>query len=67
MYNSSSESQSEEATGPVTYDQHPFKGNFRVNSFKTAMGIYGLTSTKDDPRSQLWFNLAMQMPDTPRK
>lgn len=55
------------SNGPVAYYRHPFKGNFRVDSFRTAMEIYGLTSAKDDPRAQLWFDLALQMPDAPGK
>lgn len=62
-----SDNETDEATGPVTYFRHPFKGNFRVDSFQTAMEVYGLTSAKDDPRAQLWFDLAMQMPDAPGK
>ena len=57
----------EEETGPLAYFRHPYKGNFRVDSFKTAMEVYGLAAAKDDPCAELWYDLAMQMPDAPGK
>ena len=53
--------------GPITYYRHPFKGNFRVDSFLTAMEIYGLISATDGPDAKLWFDLAMKMHDAPGK
>lgn len=53
--------------GPVTYFRHPFKGNFRVDNFKTAMEVYGLVSAQGSPMADSWYELAMQMPDAPGK
>ena len=55
----------DDVDAPVTYFRHPYKGNFKVNSFKTAMEVFGLMSAQDDPRADQWFSLAMEMPDTP--
>lgn len=54
-------------SGPITYFRHPFKGNFRVNSFKTAMEVYGIVSAQDSSMADAWYDLAMQMPDAPGK
>lgn len=52
---------------PITYVRHPFKGNFRVDSFKTAMEVYGLVAAQGDPWANSWYDLAFQMPDAPGK
>jgi hypothetical protein len=49
----------------VTYFRHPFKGNFRVDSFKTAMEIYGLLAAQNDSGADRWYELAFQMHDSP--
>ena len=56
----------EEEQGPVTYFRHPFKGNFRVDSFKTAMEVYGLCSAMGEPTANNWYKFAMMMPDVPK-
>jgi hypothetical protein len=53
--------------GPVTYFRHPFKGNFRIDSFKTSMEIFGLLSAQGSEHAQMWYDLALQMPDVPGK
>lgn len=53
-------------SGPVTYFRHPFKGNFRVDNFKSAMEVYGITSAQNDPRAESWYTLAFEMFDAPK-
>ena len=50
----------------VTYYRHPFKGNFCVNSFKSAMEIYGLLAAQNSPAADQWYDLALKMHDAPR-
>lgn len=54
-------------TSIVTYFRHPSKGNFRVHNFKTAIEVYGVCVSKDDPRAEAWYELAMKMHDAPGK
>lgn len=49
----------------VAYFRHPTKGNFRVDSFKRAMEVYGILSGHNDSTSESWYTLAFQMPDAP--
>jgi hypothetical protein len=51
----------------VTYYRHPFKGTFRVDSFKSAMEIYGLLAARSSPDADKWYKLALQMHDAPLK
>jgi hypothetical protein len=51
----------------VTWYIHPFKGIFRVDSFKKAMEIYGFLKAQEDESAQLWWDLAMRMKDVPHK
>lgn len=60
------EPQKQGAKEPVTWVRHPYKGNFMVHDFKTAMEIFGLFSALNDPRAQEWYNLAFKMPDAPK-
>jgi hypothetical protein len=54
-------------SNPVAYHWHPTKGIFCVNSFKTAIEIFGLLSAQNDDRASEWFDLAMDMPDVPNR
>lgn len=54
--------------GPVTNYRHPIKGNMKIDSYATAMEIHLLTlKDGDHNRANMWYDLAHQMPDCPRK
>ena len=55
-----------DATSLVTYYCHPFKGLYRVDSFKKAMEIYGILASQGNEKAKVWFDLAFRMPDAPK-
>jgi len=47
--------------GVVTYYRHPIKGTFRIDSFQTAMEIYGyLKSIGENAEAQIWWDFACE-------
>jgi hypothetical protein len=51
----------------VTFYRHPLKGTFRIDSFESAMEIFGLLKALNSPSAQQWYDLALQMHDAPSK
>ena len=47
------------------YYRHPFKGNFKVNTFKKALEVYGILSSTGDSRADKWYDIAFEMNDAP--
>lgn len=47
---------------------HPYKGNFRVDTFKGAIEVFGLLSLYNDPGANFWYDYAMMITeDSPLK
>jgi len=47
------------------YFDHPYKGKFHVNNFKSAIEVFSIISMENSEKAQVWYLLAMLMPDTP--
>lgn len=49
----------------VSYFSHPYKQNFRVTGFKSAVEVFGILSGQNDPEADNWYNMALKMLDAP--
>jgi hypothetical protein len=51
--------------GPITYYQHPIKGNMKIDNFAKACEIFTMMTISGDARASQLLDLAKMMPDAP--
>jgi hypothetical protein len=56
-YFDDNENEDEDESYAIAYFRHPTKGNFRVDTQKKCLEVFGILSAQGDSRAQAWFDI----------